>query len=90
MDKQILITVRVSLGSIIPSSLTAPVATSAKDPRSWISSTFCTIAASYSSSNSSPLRSARPLRTIDITPAICFGPITAIFAVGQRNVNLFP
>ena len=29
-------------------------------------------------------------RTWAITPAICFGPITAIFAVGHKKVNRLP
>ena len=31
-----------------------------------------------------------PRRACDMTPAICLGPITAIFAVGHRNVNRLP
>ena len=79
----------MSRGSMMPSSLTAPVATSAREPASWISSTIFTISASAASSKSSPLRAARALRTWDMTPAICLGPITAILAVGHRKVNRF-
>ena len=46
------------------------------------------MAASVSSLTSSPRRAARSRRTIDITPAICFGPMIAILAVGHRNTNL--
>ena len=65
----------------------APEATRASEPFSWISSTWRTISASASSSNSSSLRAARARRTIDMTPAICLGPITAILAVGHKKVN---
>ncbi len=36
-----------------------------------------------------PLRAAWPRRTIDMTPAICLGPMTAILAIGHRKVNRF-
>ena len=32
-------------------------------------------------------RTARARRTIDMTPAICLGPITAILALGQMKVK---
>jgi hypothetical protein len=71
----------------MPSSLMAPVASRAIEPLSWIASTAATILASVSSSKGSPFRAAWPRRTIDITPAICFPPITAILALGHRNVK---
>ena len=75
---------------MIPSSLMAPVARSASEPRSWMASAWATIRASSSSSKGSPLRAARARRTCDITPAICLGPITAILAVGHSQVKRLP
>ena len=72
---------------MIPSSLIAPVALKARDPSSCHFSANATIAASSFSSNFSPFLAALALLTIDITPAICFGPITAIFAVGHKKVK---
>ena len=57
-DRHIPSTVRVSRGSMMPSSLTAPVATRASEPFSWMASTAATTLASSSSSNSVPLRAA--------------------------------
>ena len=74
----------------MPSSLTAPVARSASEPRSWACSTRATISASAASSNSSPRRAAWPRRTSDITPAICLGPMMAILAVGHSQVKRLP
>ena len=71
----------------MPSSLIAPVASRATEPLSWIASTAATSLASASSSKGSPFRAACPRRTIDITPAICLPPITAILALGQMKVK---
>lgn len=55
-----------------------------------MASTISTILASSSSSNTSPFRSAWPRRTMDMTPAICLGPMTATLAVGHRKVKRLP
>ena len=65
----------------MPSSVIAPEDRTASEPSSCLASTIATMSASWASSNSSPLRAAWPRRTIDITPAICLGPMTAISAV---------
>ncbi len=72
---------------MMPSSLTRPVAYSARDDFSVKSSTAAVIIASCASLNSCPVLAAAARRTIDITPASCFGPITAIFAVGQVKMK---
>ena len=75
---------------MIPSSEMAPVAWRATDSASCSASALSTIFRSASSSKGIPARAAWPRRTIDITPAICFGPITAIFDDGQMKVNRLP
>src|SRR5262249_37323359 len=81
---------RVSRGSIMPSSETREVANRPLDRSSAQNSTRSTRLALASSSNFSPRRSAAARCTMVMTPAICFGPITAIFAVGQVKAKRVP
>ena len=81
---------RVSRGSIMPSSETREVANSPLERSSAQYSAVSARLALASSSNSMPRRCAARRPMMLITPAICFGPMTAILAVGQMNVNRVP
>ena len=79
-------TVRVSRGSMMPSSHTRPVAKKAYDSLlDLLLAPGCRSFASASSSKGCPARSAAWRRTIDSTPASCSGPITAMRWLGQVN-----
>src|SRR5580704_9556253 len=86
-DKHIPNTVRVSRGSITPSSYSIPDSTIGSDSASIWPSTAARIAASASSSTFWPRPSAAARATIDNTPDSCAPPITADLALGQANRN---
>ena len=83
-------TLRVSRGSIMPSSLTREVAYKPLERSSAQCSTASTLLALATSSKTSPRRSVALRWTMVITPAICLGPITAILAVGQVKTKRVP
>ena len=74
----------------MPSSETRDVAYKPLDRSSAQCSTDSTRLALAASSKTSPRRSVALRCTMVITPAICFGPITATFAVGQVKVKRVP
>src|SRR5262249_6096574 len=86
-DRHIPSTVRVSRGSITPSSYSIPDNTSGSDSASIWPSTAARIAASASSSTCGPRASAAARATIDSTPDSWAPPITAALALGQANRN---
>ena len=76
---------------MIPSSLIAPVAARASEPFSWASSTIGDdLGVLVLVEGLALALGLRARRTWVMTPAICLGPITAILAVGHRNVKRLP
>ncbi len=76
-------TVRVSRGSMIPSSQSRPVAYCAVDSSSiWLSVAWRS-SSSAASSKGRPAASAALRRTMERTPASCLGPMTAMRWLGQ-------
>ena len=86
-DRQMPRIVRVSRGSITPSSYSIPERKNGRLCSSTLASTNSRMPASAASSYSLPLASAAARATMLSTPASCAGPITADFALGQVNRN---
>src|SRR4029079_9766131 len=86
-DRQSPVTVRVSCGSITPSSYSIPERKNGRLSSSTDASTSSRMPRSPSSSYSLPRASAAARETIESTPASWAGPITADFADGQVNRN---
>src|SRR5690349_19020169 len=84
-DSAIPRTVRVSRGSMTPSSYRRPDKNAACDSSLICASTAARIARSVSSSKSWPRAAAACRATIDRTPASCAGPMTADRAFGHEN-----
>src|ERR1700736_229589 len=83
-------TVRVSLGSTMPSSYNLLVMKRASDSRLICSSTACCWALRAFSSRVRPVASADWRATMDKTPASCWGPMTATRAPGHMNSRRGP
>ena len=72
---------------MIPSSQIRPVEYNAVDSCSICPSSAAVCARIASSSTSIPRPAAALRATISITPASCFGPITAMRWLGQEKMN---
>ena len=80
-------TVRVSFGSMMPSSQSLAVLNKDDDWKSYSSRTGFLNASSSSADHFSPRASRLSLWIVDNTPAACSPPITPIRALGHINKN---